>query len=112
MQDALSQTAPASEAETLLTAAEVMARWKITRNTLRRWVAIGFAPRPLVIGPRLRRFRLDEIRAAEMHGNIVVAQEFDQVKPLAVACWSAEDQREGDPPRADDLGDEDGLGLG
>ena len=42
---------------TYLSQAEILARLGISRATLYRWISEGRFPRPLILGPRVRRWR-------------------------------------------------------
>ncbi len=48
-----------------LTEREVYSRFGISRATWRRWMAAGYAPRPVHLGPRTVRWLRQEIEAFE-----------------------------------------------
>jgi predicted DNA-binding transcriptional regulator AlpA len=78
----------------LLTTAQVCERFQITRDTLQRWVRLGIAPRPFVIGPRCYRWRLAEIKMMEQRGGgLEAAERF--AKNCRAAFWRPESDEPG-----------------
>jgi len=93
--------APAPE---LLTPAQLMDRWQISRDTLGRFVRLRLCPRPIVLAERTRRFRLSEIVAAENLGCLRAAERFDRCGQSAF--WNPEDQQPGEE-RTETISDSD-----
>ncbi len=50
------------------TGPEVCRKFQISRSTLNRYVKAGFFPKPVRLGPRLVRFRDEDIAAVEKSG--------------------------------------------
>ena len=86
----------------LLTTSEVCEGFRISRDTLQRWVRLGIAPRPVQLGPRCLRFRRTEIEAMEMRGGSLAAAERFGCGGRA-AFWSPEIDKQPDDQRIEDI---------
>ena len=90
---------------TLLTTAELMARWKISRDTVGRFICLGLCPRPLILAPRTHRFKLSEIEAAENLGNLRAAERFGRCGQSGF--WSPEIAQQLGEERTETISDSD-----
>ena len=88
--------------ELLLTPGQLMCRWRISRDTVGRFIRLGLCPRPLILAPRTHRFRLSEIVAAENLGCLRAAERFARCGQSAF--WNPESDEPGE--RTENLDDE------
>ena len=58
----------------LLTMNDLLDRYQVTRYTIDRWVSDGEFPKPIWIGKRTKRWRLEDIQEYELQAQ---AQEGD-----------------------------------